>query len=227
MAETGLCGLNPRLRTCSRLQVRRERGYEKSPFGSTAAETAPAGLAAVAFPLRFPGQYFDGETGLNYNYFRDYDGTSGRYVKSDPVGLGGGINTYAYVEGNPVQYVDPLGHVRQGGKTGQWWEFTDRNFQRWFHQCWKQPGDQDATRAELAEAYATWVEWGMPDGKNGCGGPPPAPAPEPEACGDACKKTAKVVVVGGTAYIVYRCLRMLPSLLPPLWPTIPANAVMP
>ncbi|MFX6645077.1 hypothetical protein ABTG96_19650, partial [Acinetobacter baumannii] len=75
----------------------------------------------------------------------------------------------------------------------------------------KQPGDPDATRAELTDAYAQWVEWGKPDGKNGCGGPPPPPAPA-ETCGDTCQKTATVVVSGGVAYVVYRCLRMLPSL---------------
>ena len=56
-----------------------------------------------------PGQYFDKETNLFYNYFRDYDPATGRYVQSDPIGLEGGINTYSYVRNSPLMWFDRKG----------------------------------------------------------------------------------------------------------------------
>lgn len=59
--------------------------------------------------LRFPGQYYDKETGLHQNYFRDYDPKRGTYQQRDPIGLLGGINPYSYVLSNPLNRIDPYG----------------------------------------------------------------------------------------------------------------------
>jgi RHS repeat-associated protein len=80
------------------------------PFGASPAEEQPtAGLPALQQSLRFAGQQYESFGGRHYNHFRDYDPTTGRYVQSDPIGLDGGINTYSYVEGNPLNLVDPEG----------------------------------------------------------------------------------------------------------------------
>ena len=79
------------------------------PFGMNAPLDNPGGLGKFLYNHRFPGQYYDRESGLHYNYFRDYDPQTGRYVQSDPIGLGGGINTYNYVGGNPVGNTDSRG----------------------------------------------------------------------------------------------------------------------
>ncbi|WP_290371204.1 RHS repeat-associated core domain-containing protein, partial [Paraburkholderia unamae] len=58
---------------------------------------------------RFPGQYFDAESGLHYNRFRYYDPQAGRYVNQDPIGLSGGSNPYLYASNAPAMRIDPFG----------------------------------------------------------------------------------------------------------------------
>lgn len=90
------------------------------PFGLQQPDESPSGLTKFIYNPRFPGQVYDKETNNHYNYFRDYDPQTGRYVQSDPIGLNGGINTYGYAEGNPTINIDPTGEVIQvaiGGGT--------------------------------------------------------------------------------------------------------------
>ncbi len=75
-----------------------------TPFGE-----AVISVQTVENPFRFPGQYYDQETGVHYNYFRYYDPTTGRYVTPDPIGLVGGINLFRYTRNNPINFIDPLG----------------------------------------------------------------------------------------------------------------------
>lgn len=84
----------------------------RSPTGiPKQPDESPGGLPKFTYNPRFPGQVFDKETNNHDNYFRDYDPQTGRYVQSDPTGLGGGVNTYTYALGNSVSYFDPNGRV--------------------------------------------------------------------------------------------------------------------
>jgi len=80
-------------------------------FGKTIVDAtlAPTSTGATINNLRFPGQYEDGDTGTRQNYFRDYSPVVGRYLQTDPIGLGGGVNTYGYARSSPARYLDSKG----------------------------------------------------------------------------------------------------------------------
>jgi RHS repeat-associated protein len=79
-----------------------------SSFGK--AEVDPE--STVVNNLRFPGQYFDAETGLHYNWWRCYEPKVGRYLRIDPIGFESGLNLFVYVQNSPLNWVDPSGLQR-------------------------------------------------------------------------------------------------------------------
>ena len=81
--------------------------FQGNPFG----EVLPTSPAGYMLNLRFPGQYYDGESSAVYNIHRLLDSSTGRYLQSDPLGISAGTSTYAYVGGDPLRRIDPLGLV--------------------------------------------------------------------------------------------------------------------
>ena len=89
--------------------------WDPEVFGDTKPDQKPTGSTSTfAYNLRFPGQYYDAESGNFYNKARDYSPTLARYVQSDSFGLAAGVNTYAYVKGNPVNLTDRTGFICDG-----------------------------------------------------------------------------------------------------------------
>jgi RHS repeat-associated protein len=84
-------------------------GAKRFTNETTHPTTGATNIPPVRFNLRYPGQYFDEESGLHYNYFRSYDPRTGRYTQADPIGLQGGWNRFTYADGSPTTKIDPLG----------------------------------------------------------------------------------------------------------------------
>jgi RHS repeat-associated protein len=83
-----------------------------NPFGGVTTSTGTVPTA------RFPGQWFQSESGLHQNWMRDYDPTTGRYLQADPLGLVDGASVYGYVGQNPGRHIDPTGQWIQPPGTG-------------------------------------------------------------------------------------------------------------
>ena len=97
--------------------------WDSDAFGVGAANEDPDGdTTLVSVRLRFRGQYLDDETGMHYNYFRDYDPVTGRYLQSDPAGQLGGLGTYSYARANPLRWTDRLGLLPDCDFIPQWVE---------------------------------------------------------------------------------------------------------
>ena len=142
-----------------------------------------------------------------------------------PLAAGGssiGLNhLYGYANQNPLVFTDAFGLNPRGGERGATGGSSGQNSNNPYKHCRQHPTKPNKIQCKHHQT-GKWIDKPKPadwPGDNSDGG----------SCPDNsnCQKVATAVVVGGTAYIVYRCIRMIPSLAPPLWPTIPANAAIP
>ncbi len=106
------------------------------PFGE-----ATVTVSTITNNLRFPGQYFDAETGLLYNLNRDYNQVIGRYIEADPIGQKSGINLYQYVDSNPVNWIDPEGLAKK--PQSSWYEYRNCQQEDWSY-CNQKCGSKGA-----------------------------------------------------------------------------------
>jgi RHS repeat-associated protein len=190
--------------------------------------------------LRYPGQYFDTESGFNYNTNRMYDSLRGRYTQFDPIGLRGGPNGYVYAGANPLTFTDPMGLKHKASSAhckalqkkidnlmknldDRWADLAEGGLPERLANPKNEPlsatmrghrtliNDRDSVLRKWEKRYSDECE--------------PDDPPSGGTCDECTAGAVAATMVGG--YLVYRCVRMLPSLLPPLWWTIPANAVTP
>ncbi|MCU7917739.1 MAG: RHS domain-containing protein, partial [Candidatus Thiodiazotropha sp. (ex Epidulcina cf. delphinae)] len=171
--------------------------WESDAFGATAPQEDPDGDGvAVRVNLRFPGQYFDQETGSYQNYFRDYDPSTGRYLQSDPIGLDGGLNSYLYALANPLVWYDLNGQEPRGerGATGG---SAGQNSNKPGKKCreFKPP-----RRNQVECQHHQTGKWSTHPRPDSMPYPGDESTNESSMCGDTCQ--AGFVLVGGACIVV-------------------------
>ena len=169
-------------------------------------------------PFRLQNQYVDRETRLHYNFFRYYKPDAGLFVNQDPIGLEGGENLYQFALNTQI-WVDPLGLAGRRGERGASGGKGGQNSANPYKYC-----------REFNPLQRKFIE--CKDHQTGKWSRVPRPAERPypgdtefAKCDSNCSNAAKVVAGVGIGYLIYRGIRLLPSLLPPLWWTLPYNAV--
>jgi RHS repeat-associated protein len=210
------------------------------PFGLATVQTDPDGDSVhIALDLRFPGQVYDAESGLHQNLFRTYDPDVASYLESDPIGYSTHAHAYNYADNQPMKWIDPTGLIRlPGDPSGLPDEWTrdpthrDPNGERWRHPSGDfldfhrgrpgMPGNRGKDHwhhKDDAEHLPPGSD--VPDSSE-------SPDGSSSPCGGECqKKLVMVVGASGSIYLTYRCIRLVPSMFPPLWWTIPSNLVVP
>jgi len=164
-------------------------------------------------PYQYTGRENDG-TGLYYYRARYYSPSLKRFISEDPMGLDAGLNEYVYADGDPLDELDPLGLDPGGRDRGQSGGSSGRGTDNPYKHCKEDPTnpkmiickDKDGKKIKKPKPW-DWEKY-----KSEC---------------DSCEAVGGGLLIGGGGYLLYRCVRMIPSLFPPLWWTIPENAVAP
>jgi RHS repeat-associated protein len=165
------------------------RWDQTDPFGSATPNQNPSSLGTFVYNPRFPGQLFDSEDNLNYNYFRNYDPTLGRYVQSDPLGLGAGVNTYSYTQDIPTKYSDPRGLAGDS-----WWRPCNEDQ---VDACMRQCESGGKEFGSCAQRWGTYT--GIRDGK-------PVTMDKPGGVSCSCKDKDPMFKCGGNCQKVLRAV---------------------
>ena len=202
----------------------------------------------VAFlnPVTYRGYFYDYELGLYYLQSRYYDAETGRFVSSDKyvdIGEGSiGCNTFCYCINNPVLFIDSSGQAIKHAIDKGWYyridpKDTSTNTDRHIH-VWNgkesysqnddgspHDGSKGAPPKSIRKKLKSKAGWDW-DAKA-------KSYKERQQQSGANQNTDKIVYIGGVAvmvgvgYIIYKGVRLIPSLLPPLWWTLPANLLCP